>query len=82
MLCSLFQWVVRQSAELENNFTSVERIVSYSKLAPEVGLVAVPLLCFCAHLSFVFCHSNAGLICRVCASSPIIALPPTGLRRV
>ena len=34
-LTSLFQWVVRQSAELENQFTSVERVVEYGKLTPE-----------------------------------------------
>eukprot|EP00043_Microstomoeca_roanoka_P004214 m.48205 g.48205 ORF g.48205 m.48205 type:complete len:1423 (-) comp12387_c0_seq3:88-4356(-) len=30
-----FQWCVRQSAEIENHMTSVERVVEYSQLDPE-----------------------------------------------
>ena len=36
-LSSLFQWTVRQSAEIENQMTSVERVQSYAALSPEPG---------------------------------------------
>lgn len=36
-LAGLFQWAVRQSAEVENQMTSVERINTYSSLPPEEG---------------------------------------------
>jgi ATP-binding cassette, subfamily C (CFTR/MRP), member 4 len=36
-LAGLLQWTVRQSAEVENQMTSVERIRSYGSLPPEVG---------------------------------------------
>ncbi|XP_076808480.1 ATP-binding cassette sub-family C member 4-like isoform X1 [Clavelina lepadiformis] len=35
-LLSLFQWMIRQSAEAENLMTSVERIYEYHNLTPEV----------------------------------------------
>lgn len=35
MLSGMFQWVVRQSAEVENQMVSVERLVEYSSLEPE-----------------------------------------------
>ena len=35
LLTSLFQWGVRQSAEVENMATSVERIIQYGDLPPE-----------------------------------------------
>lgn len=34
-LTSLFQWTVRQSAEVENQMTSIERVVEYSHITPE-----------------------------------------------
>merc|ERR1712023_81301 len=36
-LSGLFQWTVRQSAEVENMMTSVERIADYTVLPPEEG---------------------------------------------
>ena len=38
-LTALFQWAVRQSAEVETMLTSVERIVEYGELPPEGALV-------------------------------------------
>ena len=42
LLTSLFQWGVRQSAEVENMATSVERIIQYGDLPPE-GIFYPPL---------------------------------------
>src|SRR4051812_19822081 len=37
-----FQWGVRQSTEMENQMTSTERIIAYSKLTPEASLETLP----------------------------------------
>ena len=37
-LAALFQWCVRQSAEVVNQMVSVERVVEFSSLAPEAAL--------------------------------------------
>lgn len=41
-LTSLFQWVIRQSAELENQMTSVERVLEYSNVPQESALESPP----------------------------------------
>ncbi|XP_048588672.1 ATP-binding cassette sub-family C member 4 isoform X2 [Nematostella vectensis] len=35
-LTGMFQWCIRQSAEVENNMTSVERVIEYSQIDQEV----------------------------------------------
>ena len=41
-LTGMFQWGVRQSAEVENQMTSVERVIEYSRLTPEAPLDSKP----------------------------------------
>jgi len=43
-LTGMFQWAVRQSAEVENHMVSVERICAYANLPPEPALQAADML--------------------------------------
>jgi len=38
MSMNLFQFGIRQSAEMENQMTSVDRIIEYGQLEPEASL--------------------------------------------
>jgi ATP-binding cassette subfamily C (CFTR/MRP) protein 4 len=44
-LTGLLQWGIRQSAELETQMTSVERILEYSRIEKESSLESLPGWC-------------------------------------
>jgi ATP-binding cassette subfamily C (CFTR/MRP) protein 4 len=45
-LMGMIQWGMRQSAELENNMTSLERVLEYTNVESEPPLDSPPGKCF------------------------------------
>lgn len=41
-LTGMFQWGIKQSAELENHMTSVERVLEYFNIEKEAPLESLP----------------------------------------